>query len=62
MVTVILAIALTLAGLTVSGTLSIGFVGDLLARSGQHFTRQQGYLMLLASPVLLILGSLLSGL
>ena len=62
MVTVVVSIALILVGLTVSGTLSIGFVNDLLARTDYTFTQQQGYWMLLASPVLLILGSLLSGL
>ena len=61
MVTVILSIALILAGLTVSGTLNIGFVNDLLKQANLDFTRDQGYLLLLGSPVILILGSLLPG-
>jgi hypothetical protein len=61
MVTVILSIALILAGLTASGTLSIGFVDDLLRQANLEFTRDQGYLLLLGSPVVLILGSLLPG-
>jgi hypothetical protein len=61
MVTIILAIALILVGLTVSGTLTIGFVNDLLAQANLDLTRDQGYLLLLGSPVLLILGSLLPG-
>jgi hypothetical protein len=61
MVTVILSIALILAGLTASGTLSIGFVNDLLKQANLDFTRDQGYLLLLGSPVVLILGSLLPG-
>jgi hypothetical protein len=61
MVTVILSIALILAGLTASGTLSIGFVNDLLKQANLDFTRDQGYLLLLGSPVVLILGSLFPG-
>lgn len=62
MVTVILSIALILVGLSVSGTLTIGFVNDLLRNANIDLTRDQGYLVLLGSPVLLMLGSLLPGL
>ena len=62
MVTVLASIALILLGLTVSGTVSIGFVSDLLARTDLQLTQEQGFWMLFASPVLLILGSLLPGL
>ena len=61
MITVIASIALAIAGLVVTGTVDIGFVSDLLAKTDIAFTREHGYWMLLGSPALLILGSLLPG-
>ncbi|MCA1726922.1 MAG: hypothetical protein LC722_04525 [Actinobacteria bacterium] len=61
MITVLLSVALAVAGLVVTGTLEIGFVSDLLAKTGYAFTREHGYWMLLGSPALLIVGSLLPG-
>jgi hypothetical protein len=61
MITVIASIALAIAGLVVTGTVDIGFVSDLLAKTGVDFTREHGYWMLLGSPVLLIIGSLFPG-
>ena len=62
MITVVLSVALALAGLVLTDTISIGFVSDLLANTGIDFTREHGYWMLLGSPGILILGSLLPGL
>ena len=61
MVTIFLAIALILVGLSVSETVSIGFVNDLLSGLDWAPSQSQGYLMLVGSPVLLIIGSLLPG-
>jgi len=61
MVTVVLAIALTLVGLSRTGY-PIGFVNDLLRSAGLHVTREQGYWALLGSPLVLIAGSLLPNL
>lgn len=61
MITVVLSIALAIAGLVVTDTVSIGFVSDLLAKTGVAFTLEHGYWMLLGSPALLIIGSLLPG-
>jgi len=63
MITVLLAVALTLVGLAV--TLSpdaLEFVNDLLADADITLTEEQGWLALVASPVLLIAGSLFRGL
>ena len=61
MVTVILAVALTLAGLAVT-VQPIGFVNDALSGMGIDLTREQGWWALLLSPVLLIAGSFLPNL
>jgi hypothetical protein len=61
MITVLLSVALAVAGLVVTGAVTIGFVSDLLAKTNVHFTREHGYWMLLGSPVLLIIGSLFRG-
>ena len=61
MVTVILAVALTLAGLAVT-IQPIGFVNDALSAMGLDLTREQGWWALLLSPVLLIAGSFLPNL
>ena len=60
MITVVLAIVLTVAGLSLT-ILPIDFVNDLLLKTGIDFTRELGYWMLLGSPALLIVGSLFPG-
>jgi hypothetical protein len=63
LVTIALALALTIAGLHITGTVTIGLVGDLLNQIGlDGLTKDEGYLALLASPVLLIAGSFLPNL
>jgi hypothetical protein len=62
MVTLILAVLLAIVGLSVSGTLSIGLVDDLLKNLDWNLSVSEGYWLLFASPVLLIAGSLLPGL
>jgi hypothetical protein len=62
LITLILAVVLTVVGLTVSNTLEIAFIDSLIRDAGWELTVENGYWMLLASPVLLILGSLLPNL
>jgi hypothetical protein len=62
LITLILAVVLTVVGLTVSNTLEIAFIDSLIKDTGWKLTVEHGYWMLLASPVLLILGSLLPNL
>jgi hypothetical protein len=62
LITLILAVVLTVVGLTVSNTLEIAFIDSLIRDAGWELTVEHGYWMLLASPVLLILGSLLPNL
>jgi hypothetical protein len=61
MVTVVLAIGLTLAGLSAT-VLPMGFVDEVLSGMGFELTRDQAWWCLLASPALLIAGSLLANL
>ena len=61
-VTILVAVALTLVGLVVTGTVEIGPVADLLARADLSLTEEQGWLALAASPALLVAGSFLRGL
>lgn len=61
MVTIVVAVALTVVGLSVT-ILPIDPVNRLLAETGVDITREHGYWALLASPVLLIAGSLFRGL
>lgn len=60
-VTIVLAVLLTVVGLAVSGVYEIKPVVDLLHDRGLDLTRQQGYLALLASPALLVIGSFFRG-
>ena len=62
MLTVVAAVALTLVGLSLSGEVTIGFVNDFVADRGWTITRDQAYMALIASPLLLIAGSFLRGL
>ena len=61
-VTIAVAVALTVVGLAVTGTVEIAPVTDLLARADLTLTTEQGWLALAASPALLVLGSFLRGL
>jgi hypothetical protein len=61
LITLVAAIALTLVGLHVT-ILHIGFVQDALKAADIKVTRDQGHWLLLASPILLALGSLLPNL
>jgi hypothetical protein len=62
-VTVLLAVALTLVGLAVTTSPdALEFVNELLADNDITITEEQGWLALLASPVLLVAGSLFRGL
>lgn len=56
----LIALVLTVVGLHAT-ELPIGFVAELLGQVGFAPTPEQGELALLASPVLLALGSLLPG-
>lgn len=62
MVTIVVAVALTLVGLAVTGTVEIAPVTELLARAELELSKEQGWLALLASPALLVLGSFFRGL
>jgi hypothetical protein len=64
MVTVVIAVALAAVGLVLAWPIDafVGLlapVGDVLAPVGLSLDRQTGYLCLLASPALLVAGSLL---
>ena len=61
MVTILVAIGLTLVGLTVTDTVVIGPIQDLLTNADLSLTDEQGWLALLASPVLLVIGSFFRG-
>jgi hypothetical protein len=61
MVTILVAIGLTVVGIAVN-LHPIQPVLDLLANANLELTRTQGWYCLLASPVLLIAGSLFRGL
>jgi hypothetical protein len=62
-ITILLAVALTGVGLAVTISPSaLEFVNELLADADITLTEEQGWLALLASPVLLIAGSVLRGL
>ena len=61
MVTMVVAIALTIVGIAVSIT-AIQPVLDLLAEADLELTKEQGWAALLASPALLLLGSFFRGL
>lgn len=59
-VTIVLAIGLTVVGVAVT-LHPIQPVLDLLRDRGVELTKQQGYLALLASPALLVVGSFFRG-
>lgn len=61
MITVLIAAALTLVGLSVTIE-PIAFINDFLADQSIEITREQGWMMLTASPLLIIAGSVLRGL
>ena len=63
LVTMALSVALTVAGLHLTGTITLPFVGEGLEQIGlAGLDETDGYLALLGSPVLLILGSFLPNL
>jgi hypothetical protein len=59
-VTVVAALALTVVGIAVN-LHQIKPITDLLANANVELTKQQGWLALLASPALLIIGSFFRG-
>jgi hypothetical protein len=61
MITILVAVALAVVGLAVT-ILPIDTVNDLLADADIVLGREEGWLALIASPVLLIAGSLFRGL
>lgn len=61
LITVLLAVALTIVGLSVT-EYPIDWVNDQLMEANFELTKEQGWMALVASPVLLIAGSLLRGL
>ncbi len=63
LVTMALALALTVAGLHLTGTISMSWVNDALNQIGlEGLGKDEGYLALLGSPLLLIAGSFLPNL
>lgn len=62
LVTIIVALLLTVIGLAVTGVVEIQAVVDLLDDAGLELTEEQGWLALAASPALLVAGSFLRGL
>jgi hypothetical protein len=62
LVTIAVAVLLTVLGLAVTETVSIPPVIDLLEQAELTLSESQGWLALLASPVLLVLGSFFRGL
>lgn len=62
LVTIIVAVALTVLGLVVTDTIAIPAITDLLADNDITLSKEQGWLALLGSPALLVAGSFLRGL
>jgi hypothetical protein len=63
LVTMALALALTIAGLHLTGTITMSWVTDALNQIGlEGLGKDEGYLALLGSPLLLIAGSFLPNL
>lgn len=62
LVTIVVAVLLTVLGLAVTETVSIPPVIDALEQAELTLSESQGWLALLASPVLLVLGSFFRGL
>jgi hypothetical protein len=60
MIVVLIALAFTAVGLSLT-ILPIDFINDAIAKAGVTLTREDGWLALAASPVLLIIGSLFAG-
>jgi hypothetical protein len=61
MITVVIAVALTIVGLSLT-VLPIDPVTDVLREVGLRLTKEQRWLVLAASPVLLIIASFVPGL
>ena len=62
MVTVLAAIAATIVGLVMTATIKIQWVLDRLADANIDLDERNGWFLLLASPLLLVAGSLFRGL
>jgi hypothetical protein len=60
-ITVVVSLLLMVVGLSASGLFAIAPVNDLLSSADLSLTKQQGFLALLASPLLLVAGSYLRG-
>ncbi|MGH2812741.1 MAG: hypothetical protein ACRDI1_08535 [Actinomycetota bacterium] len=62
MITIVLAVALTIVGLSAT-VIPIEAINDLVLETGYNLTenRELAWLALLASPVLLIIGSFFAG-
>ena len=60
MITVVLSIALAVAGLVATGTLEIAAIADLLAEA-DLLREDYGHYALIASPALLVIGSFFRG-
>lgn len=61
-VTIVVAVLLTILGLAVTGTVEVGLVTDFLADNDLTLSKEQGWLALAGSPLLLVAGSFLRGL
>jgi hypothetical protein len=61
MITVLVAVALTVVGVSLT-VHEVSFVNDFLVENEIEITKDQAYLALTASPLLLVAGSLLRGL
>lgn len=62
MVTVLAALAATIVGLVMTATIKIQWVLDRLADANIEVDERTGWFLLLASPLLLVAGSLFRGL
>ena len=61
LVTIIVAVALTVVGLAVTGAVEIKPILDALESADLSLSREQGWLVLAASPALLVVGSFFRG-
>ncbi len=59
---IVVAVLLTVLGLAVTGTVEVGLITDFLADNDLTLSKEQGWLALAGSPLLLVAGSFLRGL
>ena len=62
MITVVASLVATVVGLVVTNTITITWINERLEDANVHLDATDGWLLLLASPLLLVAGSLLAGL